>query len=56
MKNTLNTTSKVVIDELIEELTKLKHKSSNVEVIWGLEKLNKDSALKKGADKIRKSL
>ena len=56
MQNTLNTTSKVVIDELIEELTKLKYKSSNVEVIWGLENLNSNSVLKKGADKIRKSL
>jgi hypothetical protein len=56
MQNTLNTTSKVVIDELIEELTNLKHKQSNVEVVWGLEQLNNDSVLKKGADKIRKSL
>lgn len=56
MQNTINTTSKVVIDELIEELTKLKSKKSNVEVVWGLEKLDRDSVLKKGAAKIRESL
>ena len=55
MKNINNDTVKVLQD-LKNDIERMLHSGSNIEVVWGLEALHHKKALLKSADDIRKSL
>ena len=55
MKN-INSTTEIVIKDLIDDIDDMLHLESNIEVIWALEKLQQDDAINKSIELIRKSL
>lgn len=52
----INTTTKAIIQDLIDDMQDLLKKGSNIEVAWALEKLVSHKALEKSAELIRKHL
>lgn len=52
----LNNTAKSLIADLEQDIKDLRKFTSNIELIWALEKLNKDKVFLLSANLLRKSL